>query len=171
MQTRTRIHARLCYVLSWWCFAVLLSMDVLADDAADRRAIELAAQQWTKAFNARDAAMLTALTTEDVVVLDGSFHRNEGRVNARDAWLRVAALTRASVKSVAKEVVISGDVAWRVGAVMYQHSGSEWHAGQSLEIWQRTRDGWKLHRQMSSLLIDLLPRPVPSEPVLDKPTN
>jgi hypothetical protein len=54
---------------------------------------------------------------------------------------------------------------------MYRRSGDESRASESLEIWKRTGDGWKLHRQMSSLITDLLPRPAPSEPVLDRPSN
>src|SRR5690606_33143954 len=64
----------------------------VADDAADRQAIESAAQRWIKALNAQDAASLGALTTEDVMVLSGSSHRIAGSKNARDVWLRVAAV-------------------------------------------------------------------------------
>jgi ketosteroid isomerase-like protein len=146
-------------------------MVALADDAADRRAIESAAQQWTKAFNARDATALVALVTEDVIVLDGGMSHIAGPARARDAWLRAAALSQGDIKFAEKEIVISGDVAWRVGAVAYKHSGGEWIKGQSLEIWKRTHDGWKLHRQMSSHIMDRTLRPAPSEPVLDRPTN
>ena len=43
-----------------------------------------------------------------------------------------------------------------------------------LEIWKRVKGEWKLHRQMSSTLLvppRMLPRPLPPEPVLDKPAN
>jgi ketosteroid isomerase-like protein len=146
-------------------------MVAVADSAADRHAIESAAQQWTKSFNARDATALSAIVTDDVLVLGGGMPEVAGPARARDAWLRAAALTQGDIKSTEKEIVISGDVAWRVGVVAYKHSGGEWIKGQSLEIWKRTRDGWKLHRQMTSHIMDRTLRPAPSEPVLDRPTN
>jgi len=147
------------------------SMSAAADDSADRQAIESAAQQWVKAFNARDTASLAALATEDIVVLDGGVSPHEGAALASHVWVRTSALTRGGIKSSSKEIVVSGDAAWRVGALAYQRSGGEWHKGQSLEIWKRTRDGWKLHRQMSSHLMEQTLRPAPSEPVLDAPTH
>lgn len=143
----------------------------LADDATERQAIESAAQQWVRAFNQRDAAALGTLATEDVVVLGGGSSRVAGSKNARDVWLRSASIAGGKVKSVSKEIVVSGDAAWRVGVVTYHPTGGEQHTGESLEIWMRTRDGWRLHRQMSSLISDLLPRSAPSEPALDRPSN
>jgi hypothetical protein len=46
--------------------------------------------------------------------------------------------------------------------------------GQSLEIWKRVNGAWKIHRHMSSSILaqpKLLPRPLPPEPMLDKPQN
>ena len=41
-----------------------------ADEAADRIALEAAAQAWIKAFNARDVDALAALATDNVVLMD-----------------------------------------------------------------------------------------------------
>ena len=169
MQLRSLPHIHL--VLLFTLLLILSPSIVLGDDAADRQAIESAAQRWTQAFNERDAAALAALSTEDVLVLDRVSWATAGPAHARDVWLRAASLAGTNTKSVTKEVVVSDDVAWRVATVRYRSSSSEWHTGPSLEIWKRTREGWKLHRQMSALISDLLPRPVPSEPVLDKPAN
>jgi ketosteroid isomerase-like protein len=148
-------------------FLALGASLALADDAADRQAIESAAQQWTQAFNSPDAAALAALSTSDVLVLDDG----NGPSQATQAWLRASALTQGGIKTSSKEIVVSGNTAWRVATVTYKRSGSEWHQGQSLEIWKRTPSGWKLHRQMSSNILEQTLRPSPSEPVLDKPTN
>jgi hypothetical protein len=71
--------------------------------------------------------------------------------------------------------VIHGDVAWRIGALTHKlPNGEVVGHGQSLEIWKRVRGDWKLHRQMPSSILPqpkLRPRPIPSEPVLDKPGN
>ncbi|HEY0681332.1 MAG TPA: nuclear transport factor 2 family protein [Steroidobacter sp.] len=165
MHTHRRTHARSVVTLS--LFLALAASPVLADDAADRQAIESAAQQWTHAFNSRDAAALAAVSTDDVLVLD----TGSGPSQATQAWLRASALTQGGIKTASKEIVVSGDTAWRVATVAYKRSGAELHKGQSLEIWKRTPAGWRLHRQMSSNILEQTLRPSPSEPVLDKPTN
>jgi ketosteroid isomerase-like protein len=169
MQIRFHIPVVLALMAS---FPLGLSPTVsLADDASDRRAIESAAQQWTKAFNERDATALTAIVTEDVQLLDGGVSPIVGPAHARDAWLRAAAMSQGDIRSREQEIVISGDVAWRVGSIAYKSPGGGSLQGQSLEIWKRSGDGWKLHRQMSSHIMNQKVRAAPSEPVLDRPTN
>lgn len=146
-------------------------MSVLADEAADRQAIEAAAQQWTQAFNSRDAAALASLSTTDVLVLEGGAEHIAGPSQATRAWLRASALTQGGIKSGGKEIIVSGGTAWRVATVTYKRSGGESHKGQSLEIWKRTPAGWKLHRQMSSNILEQTLRPALSEPMLDRPID
>jgi ketosteroid isomerase-like protein len=143
----------------------------LADDAADRQAIESSAQQWVKAFHAQSATALASLATADVLVLNGAGRPVQGTIAACQAWIRAAAMTRDTLVSTTKEIVISGDTAWRIGLLAYQQSGGEPHHGQVLEIWKRTDAGWKLHRQMSSNILEATLRPTPSEPMLDRPTH
>ncbi|HWK48592.1 MAG TPA: DUF4440 domain-containing protein [Steroidobacter sp.] len=143
----------------------------IADEAADRQAIESRAQQWVAAFHAQSATVLASLATTDVTVLDGTGRLLQGANAASQVWLRAAAITGDTLVSTTKEIVVSNDVAWRVGLLSYQRSGAEKHPGQTLEIWKRTSDGWKLHRQMSSNLIDAALRSAPSEPMLDRPTH
>jgi len=134
----------------------------LATESADRAAIEAAAQAWVKAFNARDEKALLAVATEDLIVLDGNSPPMTGG-RAREAWKKALGAARGQVTSVSKEIVISDDVAWRIGAL---------GQGQAMEIWKRVGGEWKLHRQMSSNVLthsNLLP--TPSEPVLDRPAN
>ncbi|MBM0108069.1 nuclear transport factor 2 family protein [Steroidobacter sp. S1-65] len=144
---------------------------VVADEASDRKSISSAAVEWARAFNSHDAAAFAALVTEDVLVLTGEAHRIDKPSLAAQSWLRAASLTHGEIKASDREIVITGDTAWRVGAIAYQRSNGSWHKGQTLEIWKRTPAGWKLHRQMSSHLLEHTLRPPPSEPVLDKPTN
>lgn len=147
----------------------------LADDAADRAALEAAAQAWTKAFNARDTDAVMALATTDVVLLDPSVAPVSGRKAARAAWAHALGAAKGQLANSTKEAVIAGDVAWRIGSLAHQlPNGDVVSRGQSLEIWKRENGKWKLHRQMSSSLLAqprLLPRPLPSEPVLDAPRN
>lgn len=143
----------------------------MADDTVDRRAIESSAQQWVTAFRAQNATALASLSTADVLVLNGNGRPLQGAMAASQAWIRAAAMTADTLVSATKEIVISGDAAWRVALLSYQQPGGEKHQGQALEIWKRTNDGWKLNRQMSSNIIEASLRPVPSEPVLDRPTH
>jgi ketosteroid isomerase-like protein len=144
---------------------------VVADEAADRSALEAAAQAWSKAFNARDADALAALATQDIVLMDSNATRVSGREAARGA-LQQAFTSTGQITTTTKEAVIVGDVAWRIGALASKlPNGAVESRGQSLEIWQRVNGQWRLHRQMSSNLLARpghLPRPPLSEPVLEK---
>jgi len=141
----------------------------IADEAADRQALESRAQRWVDAFHAQDAPGLASLATTDVTVLDGTGSLVQGTSAACQAWLRAGAITGHTLVSKTKEIVVSSDIAWRIGLLSYRRSGAEQYQGQTLEIWKRTGDGWKLHRQMSSNLIEASLRPAPSEPILDRP--
>lgn len=143
----------------------------LADEASDRQAIESRAQQWVQAFRAQSASELASLATADVIVLDGISRPLQGTTAASQAWLRAAAITGHGFASTTKEIVVANDVAWRVGLLSYSSAGGQKHPGQMLEIWKRTNDGWKLHRQMSSNVMEATLRPVPSEPMLDRPMH
>jgi ketosteroid isomerase-like protein len=140
----------------------------LASEAADRAALEMAAQAWIKAFNAGDTKALLGLATEDVVVLDPNLPPASGREAVRRAWEQ-AFNVGSELSSASKEIVIAGDVAWRLGALARRQANTEVLRSQSLEIWKRVSGAWKLHRQMSANLLTppQLPRPPISEPVLD----
>jgi ketosteroid isomerase-like protein len=148
---------------------------VLANEADDRAALEVVAQAWIKAFNARDADALVALATPDVVLLDENMAPVSGQRAVRAAWAQALSVAQGEVTSATKEIAISGDVAWRIGAMARQlpHGGGL-SRGRSLEIWKRVNGDWKLHRQMASGVLaqsSLRPRPLPSEPVFDKPSH
>lgn len=143
---------------------------VVADEAADRAAIESSAQAWIKAFNTRAVDGLVALATDDVLVLDGNAP-SSGLARARDVWKHAAALAQGPTTSTTKEISIAGDVAWRVGLLTYPLANGEAGHGQSLEIWKRVNGGWKIHRQMSSSILAQSIRPAPSLPVLDAPAH
>jgi ketosteroid isomerase-like protein len=161
-------------------FALLLFMlgmspSAFADEAADRAALETAAQAWTKAFNSRDADTLVALTTEDVVLLDPALPPVSGRNAARGALQKAFAAVQGQVRTATKEIVITGDVAWRIGALTRKLPPNSFAPapGQSLEIWKRVNGQWKMHRQMSWSLLAQPPltAPPPSDPMPDPPVN
>ena len=147
----------------------------VAVEAADRAALEAATQAWIASFNARDVDAVVALMTEDVILMDPYIPPVRGRQAARKAWAAAIGAAKGRVTTATKELVIAGDIAWRIGTFVHEprDSGVPAPAGQSLEIWKRVNGKWKLHRQMSSTLLTAprLVRPVPSEPVLDRPPN
>lgn len=145
-----------------------------ADDAADRAALEAAALAWTKAFNARDADAMMSLTTDDVVLMDPGMAPASGRKAAHATWARTLGAAQGQMASATKEIVIAGPFAWRIAALTRKLPDGDKQSTQSLEIWKRVGDQWKLHRQMSSNLLaepSMAPRPMPSQPVLDKPSD
>lgn len=160
--------------MSFWIRSVVSAVLVFAvaalsraDEAADRTAIEAAAQDWMAAFNERDAAKLTDLMTADVVALDPNVAPLSGAKSLLQN-LRLAPRTRAL--STTREIEIAGDVAWRIASIAHKQPSGATTYDQSLEVWKREQGGWKLHRQMSSGLLTpskLFRRPVPSEPRLD----
>jgi ketosteroid isomerase-like protein len=146
----------------------------LADEGAERIALEAAAQSWIKAFNAHDLDALVALSTQDVVLMDAAAAASvSGRKAARGAWAHALAAAPGQVTTSTKEAVITGDIAWRIGAFASKlPNGNIVSQGQSLEIWKLVNGQWKIHRQMTSNLLGpnkLFRRPSPSEPILDTP--
>ena len=167
---RTQLNQRL-----WAALVFVLGTTSLAraNEATDRAALETAAQSWIKAFNADDVDTLVALATQDVVLLapdDAAPVR--GTAAARDALRKAVAVT-GQVSSATKEVVVNGDIAWRIGAVEHKLPGGEMlRRGPSLEIWKRVGHEWKLHRIAVSIVAQPVLRPrFPDQPVLNAPQN
>jgi ketosteroid isomerase-like protein len=163
------MHHRFCRIFS--ATIVLFAFGcapAVATEAADRAAIEAAAQSWMTAYNAQDAERMVTMSTSDIVLLDPTMPAAKGAQAAREALQKSA--SRHQVTSTTQEIVIKGDVAWRIGALKQKTPGARTSTTQSLEIWERTDGQWKLRRQMSSGLLARAPllRPPLSEPHLDR---
>lgn len=161
---------------AFWFVGLLVVSCLLASTAAfaaepERVALEAAIQRWTTAVNAKDVDALNATMTEDVELLDDT------TVSGRDAVIRTLrdVATRGKLAATNREINIARDLAWRVAGLTQTLKNGDVHArGQTLEIWKRVKGQWKLHRLMAPGLIapaDLLSRPLPNEPVLDRPKN
>jgi ketosteroid isomerase-like protein len=150
---------------------LLVSTMVFAADP-DRAALEAAMQRWTTAVNAQDVEALEATMTGDVQLLDDTT-----TVTGRDAAIRTLrdVAARGPLIAMSREITITTDVAWRVGGLTQSRKNGDVHAlGQAFEIWKRVKGKWMLHRQMALGLIapkDVLTRPAPDEPVLDRERN
>jgi len=155
-----------------WLMIVLLASTIACAADPERVALEAAVQRWATAVNAQDVNALSATMTEDVELLDGS-----KTVTGREAAIRALreVATRGKLVATHREMTISGDAAWRVAALVQTQKNGDVHArGATLEIWRRVNGKSRLHRMMSAGLLapaDLLTRPSPTEPVLDRPVN
>ncbi len=146
-----------------------------ADEAADRAALAAASESWNRALDARDAAAMAALATEDVVLLSPDSSPIAGRSSVREAWERALAGAATKVTAATKETEIAGDIAWRIDAYTQRlPNGAVASAGQSLQVWKRVDGEWKIHRIMTPIALTgpaLRPRSAPNEPVLDSPPD
>lgn len=146
-----------------------------ADEAADRAAIEATAQAWIKTFNERRTERLLTLTTPDIVLLDAGPAPVSGQAAALETWRRASGAAQGQLAAATKEIVIAGDMAWRIGALVHKlPGGKEENRGQSLEIWQRVNGKWLLHRQMAAGIFvppQLQPLLPPYGPMLDKQSH
>ena len=153
-----------------WLGLLVSTMAFAADP--ERVALEAATHRWTTAVNAQDVNALNAIMTEDVQLLDETT-----TVTGRDAAIRTLreVAARGMLVATTREITIAQDVAWRVGGFTQSRKNGDIHAlGHTLEIWKRVKGKWKLHRQMAPGLIapkNLLSRPDPDEPILDRPRN
>jgi len=152
---------------------VLASTMALAAQDSGRVALEAAIQRWMAAVNAQDADTLNKTMTQDVELLDADVATATGRDAAIQTLHEV--VTRGKLLATCRELTIVNDVAWRVvGFTQTRKNGNVHARGQAIEIWKRVNGEWKLHRQMAPGVFkpaDLVTRPSPNEPVLDRPTN
>jgi ketosteroid isomerase-like protein len=155
-----------------WLLALLvnaLPQTATADEATDRLNIEAAAQAWTSAYNARNSEAMAKLATDDVVLLDPTLPPVSGRSAAQEIWMQALRRNKGSLETSSKEIRIATDFAWRIAALTHLPPNAVARPTQTLEIWQRTNDGWKLHRQMSSGILapTRLLRSPPAGPMRD----
>ncbi len=128
-----------------------IEMAMTVDVAALRAEIEATNVKWIEAFNAGDAAGLTALYTEDATMLPASGELIVGRaaIEAYRAAEFMASTTRA-ISATTIEVGGSGDLAYEIGrwvdAEVLADGGEVETRGTYVVVWKRNADGsLKLH--------------------------
>lgn len=126
------------------------------DTAADEAAIQAAADGWPKAYNEKNAEAVTALYTEDARVYPPGAAMVSGRAAIREFFTGDIANNWAEISVAHEESHVSGDWAWRTGT---------WSAagltGKYAEIWRRTPEGWRIHRDIWN--VDAAPPAAPAE--------
>ena len=144
----------------------------IAAQSDDRAALDAATDAWVAAFNARDADAMVALTTEDVLLLPPNAEPIRGQEAVRTIWSRAVASAKAEATVTVDETVIIGDYAYKTGSFVYTlPNGVVVERGKFLEIWKRTDEGWRIHRDMFSSNLPVrvpVPDPPPSQPRMDR---
>jgi len=110
-----------------------------------RAAIEKAIAAWEKAFNAKDAAAIANLYTDDASLLPPGSPLIKGRKNIQDFWQSFINAGGSDGKLHVVEVEASGSTAYEIGrfnAMLPTGQGGTARAeGKYVVIWKRQSDG------------------------------
>ena len=116
------------------------------DTAADEAAIEAAAQGWPKAYNDKNADGVAALYTEDAKVFPPGKAVVSGHAAIREYFAGDIANNWAQLTVTSDESTVTGDWAWRTGT--WSAAITPPLTGKYAEVWRRTPDGWRIHRDI-----------------------
>jgi len=118
-----------------------------ADPVADRAAVEAVSLAWKKAYNARDAAAVTALYGDDAVLSAPGARAVRGKAAIGDYFVKTIAQFSTSGLTVTDEsmgeTVTSCDLAWHWKTyTVTDQSGAIVDAGKLVTLFQRTDGKW-----------------------------
>ena len=130
------------------------------DPAADEAAIQAAADGWPKAYNEKNADGVAALYTEDARLYPPGAAMVSGRAAIRDYFNGDITNSWAEISVAHEESNVSGDWAWRTGT--WSAAVTPVLTGKYTEIWRRTPEGWRIHRDIWN--VDAAPAAAPAEP-------
>ena len=134
------------------------------NSALAREGIEAVNAQFMKLVEAKDAAGLAALYTENARVLPPNGPPVEGRAAIEQMFAGlVQGIGRVQLDTV--EVEGHGDTAHEQEALtFYDAAGAKIDEGKGIVIWKKVGEDWKLHRDMFS---SNLPPPAPAPPAAE----
>ena len=124
-----------------------MDMSMAMDPMELRSAIESAAANWDRAFNAGDAAGLAALYTDDATLLPAGSDMVEGSEAIREFWAGFIAEAPegAIIDLETVDVHGAGNLAYEVGTFSVTAGGEPIDAGKYVVVWRHEPDGsWKL---------------------------
>jgi len=132
------------------------------DPAADQEALQSAAEKWESSFNAKDADAVAAIYTEEGQLLPPGGSVVNGKAAIRDFWANDIGTAWAKLTIKTESSGISGDWAWRAGP--WTAESTPVMTGKYVEIWKRSAEGWKLHRDIWNNDAPPAPAEVPAAP-------
>jgi len=111
--------------------------------------IAAANAEWTKQYNAGNAAGVTALYTEDAKVLPPNSDIVTGRDGITAVWQGMLDSGAKGVKLNTVEVMGTGDSAVEVGTYeVMDKEGKVIDKGKYIVNWKKVGSSWKLHRDI-----------------------
>lgn len=112
--------------------------------------IEQANRRFEEAFGGHDSPAMAALYTKDGQLLPAGSGVVEGIEAIRRYWEGVfeAGFTSADLETLEVYVGADGEVATEVGRYRLTANDQEADAGKYIVVWQRTPEGWRLHRDI-----------------------
>jgi uncharacterized protein (TIGR02246 family) len=127
------------------------SLAVAQDQA--QQAIEDRVRAFVTAFNAKDAAAIASLYTEDATLFPPGAMPITGRSAIRKFWQEGIDSGLSNITLKPTEIASSGDLAYEVGVFVASIPGKDGKrmtlAGKYIVLWKRERDGtWRLHRDI-----------------------
>jgi ketosteroid isomerase-like protein len=123
-----------------------------ADDAGRIRA---GTKSWVESFNSGNAGAVTALYSEEAVLMPPGEPPARGTAAIKEAIAKeIAGAKKGGVGfalGTGDDVSVSGDMAWHSGAYfVLDKSGKTVEAGKYLEVWERKNGKWRIVRDMWS---------------------
>jgi len=115
------------------------------DTAADLAALKAAGENWVTQYNDKNADGVAAIYSEQGKLLPPGGPAVEGAAAIKEYWANDIATQWAKISILQEETTVSGDWAWREGAFSVEAAGV---TGKFAELWIRTPQGWKLHRDI-----------------------
>ncbi len=141
----TRLFLLLACVLA---FAGCAPKAPVADSGADVAAVESAAAGWERAYNDKDADAVAAIYAEDAQLLPDGAPAVKGRAAIREHYANEIATAWAKISVISDANGAAGDWAWRSGSWSVETAPPV--RGKYLQVWHRTAEGWRLHRDISN---------------------
>jgi uncharacterized protein (TIGR02246 family) len=142
----------------WVCACAKAPPDYTAEA---KKGISATNDKWMKAVEAKNAAGVAALYTDDARVLPPNIPPIEGRAAIEQFFAgMVMGVSRVQLESV--EIEGHAETAHEVGKyTMFDANGTQVDDGKEIVIWKKVGDEWKLHRDMFS---SNRPPPAPAAP-------
>ena len=125
-----------------------ITVNAIAADKL-RSEIEAANAEWTKQYNAGNAAGVTALYTDDAKAMPPNSDFVTGKTGITAVWQGMMDSGAKSGKLTTVEVMGTGDSALEVG--MYEvmdKDGKVIDKGKYMVHWKKVGSAWKLHRDI-----------------------
>ena len=116
------------------------------DTAAEKAALQTAAEGWETAYNNKDAAAVAALYADDGQLLPPGTAAVNGRSAINDYWANDVATNWSKLSLKVESTELAGDWAWRSGTWSTETTPAL--SGKWVEVWHRTAGGWKIHRDI-----------------------